>query len=77
MIITTITMNVYVCTCVCVLLTHTDVLVVQCQRGVSIVTEATVLTVLSSRVVFAAYTRDHVDEVDVAAAAGVSVTLTV
>ena len=63
--------------CVCVLLTDTDVLVVQRQCGVSIVTEAAVLTVLASRVVFTADARDHIDEVDVAAAVGVTVTLTV
>lgn len=62
---------------VCVLLTDTDVLVVQRQRGVSVVTEPTVLTVLSSCVVFTAHTCDHVDEVDVAAAVGVAITLTV
>lgn len=61
----------------CVSLTDTNVLVVQRQQGVAIVTKATELTVLSSCVVFTADTCDHVDEVNVAAAVGVTVTLTV
>lgn len=66
-----------VCVFVCVLQTNTDVLVGQRQRGVSVVTKATVLTILPPRVVFTAHTCDHVDEVDVAAAVGVTITLTV
>lgn len=58
-------------------LTHTDVLVIQRQRGVFVVTQAAELALLASGVVFAAHTRDHVDVVDVAAAVGVTVTLAV
>ena len=81
MVVIAVCVCVSVCVCICVfvyvLLTDTNVLVVQWQRGVSIVTKATGLATLTSRVVFTAHTCDHVEEVDVAAAVGVTVTLTV
>lgn len=58
-------------------LTDADVLVIQLGRAVAIVTQAAVLTVLASSVVFAADTGHHVQEVNVAAAVGVPVALTV
>lgn len=70
------------CTLVCWcfdrdVLTHTDVFIVQRQRGIFIVAQATVLTLLTSRVVLAAHACDRVDEVNVAAAVGVTIALTV
>lgn len=58
-------------------LTDADVLVIQLGRAVAIVTQAAVLTVLASSVVFAADTGHHVQEVNVAAAVGVPIALTV
>lgn len=58
-------------------LTDADVLVIQLSRGVAEISESAVLAVLASGVVLAADARDDVQVVDVAAAVGVAVALTV
>ena len=58
-------------------LTDAHVLVVQLRGAVSVVAQAAVLAVLAPRVVLAAHTGHHVQEVDVAAAVGVAVALAV
>lgn len=58
-------------------LTDAHVLVVQLCGAVAVEAEAAVLAVLAPRVVLAAHTGDHVEEVDVAAAVGVAVALAV
>lgn len=58
-------------------LTDADVLVVQLSRSVAEVPQPAVLAVLASGVVLAADARDDVQVVDVAAAVGVAVALTV
>lgn len=59
------------------MLTNADVLIIQLCRAIAIVAQAAVLTVLASSVVFAADAGHHVQEVNVAAAVGVAVTLAV
>ena len=58
-------------------LTDAHVLVVQLGGAVAVEAQAAVLAVLASRVVLAADTGHHVEEVDVAAAVGVAVALAV
>ena len=58
-------------------LTDADALIVQFSRGVAEVSQSAVLAVLAPGVVFAADARDDVQVVDVAAAVGVAVALTV
>lgn len=58
-------------------LTNTDVLIIQFGRGVAEVSQSAVLAVLASGVVLAADTSDDVQVVDVAAAVGVAIALTV
>ena len=58
-------------------LTHADALVVQLGGGVAEVSQATVLAVLPPGVVLAAGARHDVQVVDVAAAVGMAVALTV
>lgn len=59
------------------ILTDADVLVIQLSRSVAEISEPAVLAVLASGVVLAADARDDVQVVDVAAAVGVAVALTV
>ena len=61
----------------CLPLTHADTLVVQLGRGVAEVSQATVLAVLSAGVVLAADAGHDVQVLDVAAAVGMAVALTV
>lgn len=58
-------------------LTNADVLIIQFGGGVAEVSQPAVLAVLASGVVLAADAGDNVQVVDVAAAIGVAVTLTV
>lgn len=58
-------------------LTDADALVVQFSRGVAVVAQPAVLAVLAPGVVLAADACDDVQVVDVAAAVGVAVALTV
>lgn len=58
-------------------LTDADALVVQFSRSVAVVAQPAVLAVLAPGVVLAADARDDVQVVDVAAAVGVAVALTV
>lgn len=58
-------------------LTDADALVVQFSRSVAVVAQPAVLAVLAPGVVLAADTRDDVQVVDVAAAVGVAIALTV
>lgn len=60
-----------------IVLTDADVLVIQLSRSVAEVPQPAVLAVLASGVVLAADARDDVQVVDVAAAVGVAVALTV
>lgn len=57
--------------------THTHTLVVQFDWEIPVVAHATMLAVLAARVVLTAHTRDNVQVVDVTAAVGVAMTLTV
>lgn len=59
------------------ILTDADVLIIQLSRSVAEITESAVLAVLASGVVLAADARDDVQVVNVAAAVGVAVALTV
>lgn len=56
---------------------YADILIVQLGGAVAVEAQAAVLAVLAPRVVLAAHTGHHVQEVDVAAAVGVAVALTV
>lgn len=58
-------------------LTNADVLIVQLCRAVAVVAQPAVLAVLTSRVVFAADAGHHIQEVNVAAAVGVTVAFAV
>lgn len=58
-------------------LTYAYILIIQLRRAVAVEAQAAVLAVLAPRVVFAAHTGHHVQEVDVAAAVGVAVALAV
>lgn len=58
-------------------LTYTNILIIQLGRSVPEVSKATVLAVLPSSVVFAAYTSYNVDKVNIAAAVWVTIALTV
>lgn len=58
-------------------LTDADALVVQLSRGVAVVAQPAVLAVLAPGVVLAADAGDDVQVVDVAAAVGMAVALTV
>lgn len=56
---------------------YADALIVQLSRGVAVVSQSAVLAVLAPGVVLAAHTGDDVQVVDVTAAVGVAVALTV
>lgn len=57
--------------------THTHTLVIQFNWGIPVEAHAAVLAVLATCVVLTAHTRDNVQVVDVTAAVGVAMTLTV
>lgn len=59
------------------MLTYAYILIVQLCRAVAVEAQAAVLAVLAPRVVLAAHAGHHVQEVDVAAAVGVAIALTV
>lgn len=59
------------------MLTYAYILIVQLCRAVAVEAQAAVLAVLAPRVVLAAHAGHHVKKVDVAAAVGVAVALTV
>lgn len=56
---------------------YADALIVQLSRGVAVVSQPAVLAVLAPGIVLAAHTGDDVQVVDVTAAVGVAVALTV
>lgn len=58
-------------------LTYAYILIIQLRRAVAVEAQATVLAVLAPRVVLAAHAGHHIQKVNVAAAVGVAVALTV